>query len=359
VTFAIAAAGTGGHVYPGLAVGEALVELGVDRSEILYVGGQRLASRVYPEAGFPYLGAELRGLSRRFTAANLGIPRVVLRAERAMRNEFQARDVTAVLGMGGYVTVPAGLAARRLGLGLAIAEQNAEAGLANRFVSRFARRVFTSFPSTAGLAGGEWVGNPIRRHLADFDRASLRPRAGQRWDLDPEVPVVGVFGGSLGAGAVNSAVIAMLGDWEGLPIQVLHLAGQGYEEVVAASRVSDHHWVVLDFCDVMDEFYAACDLVVARAGGSVAELTATATPAVLVPGGFGSTGHQAANAAALARVGAAIVVAEDRLSSLGGVVAGLVADPGQRERMAEATTALARPQAARTIAAALFEVGSS
>lgn len=358
MSFAIAAAGTGGHVYPGLAVGEALIDLGIDRSQVLYVGGRRLAARVYPEAGFPYLGVELRGLSRSLTAANLGIPRVVLRAERAMRGEFRKRDVAVVLGMGGYVTVPAGLAARRLGLGLAVAEQNAEAGLANRFVARFADRAFTAFPTTAGLPRGEWVGNPIRRHLADFDRSTLRPRARQRWELDPEVAVVGVFGGSLGAGAVNGAVMEMLAGWEGPPIQVLHLAGQGYEQVSAAARVSDHRWVVLDFCDVMDEFFAACDLVVARAGGSVAELTATGTPAVLIPGGFGSAGHQAANAAALAEVGAAVVVPEDRLASLGDVVADLVARPEQRESMAAATSALARPQAASTIASALVEMGA-
>lgn len=358
MSFAIAAAGTGGHVYPGLAVGEALIDLGVDRSRILYVGGRRLASRVYPEAGFPFLGVELRGLSRSLTAANLGIPRVVLRAERAMRNEFRNRDVAVVLGMGGYVTVPAGLAARRLGLGLAVAEQNAEAGLANRFVARFAHRAFTSFPTTVGLPRGEWVGNPVRRHLADFDRSALRPRARRRWELDSGLPVVGIFGGSLGAGAVNDAVMDMLGDWDGPPMQVLHLAGQGYEQVSAAALVSDHRWVVLDFCDVMDEFFAACDLVVARAGGSVAELTATATPAVLIPGGFGSAGHQAANAAALAEAGAAVVVAEDRLASLGDVVADLVASPEQRERMAAATSALARPRAARTIAAALLEMGA-
>lgn len=359
MTFAIAAAGTGGHVYPGLAVGEALIERGVDRSDILYVGGRRLAARVYPEAGFPYLSVELRGLSRSLTAANLGIPRVVLRAERVMRAEFDQRGVRAVLGMGGYVTVPAGLAARRLGLGLAVAEQNAEAGLANRFVSRFAREAFTAFPATAGLPKGKWVGNPIRRHLADFDRSRVRPRALERWSLDPEMPVVGVFGGSLGAGAINRAVVSMLAGWEGPAIQVLHLAGQGYDEMADAARVSGHRWVVLDFCDVMDEFFAACDLVVARAGGSVAELTATATPAILVPGGFGSTGHQAANASALAKVGAALVVPEEQLATLGTVVSGLVSRPAQREKMGAATAALARPHAADTIAAALIEMGGT
>src|SRR5690606_9537363 len=112
VSFAIAAAGTGGHVYPGLAVGEALVDLGVSRDEILYIGGQRLEAQVYPEAGFPFLSVELRGLSRQLTLRNLGIPRVVMAAVRTIRAELVARQVKALLGLGGYVTVPAGLAAR-------------------------------------------------------------------------------------------------------------------------------------------------------------------------------------------------------------------------------------------------------
>lgn len=357
MSYAIAAAGTGGHVYPGLAVGEALVDLGTDRDDVLFIGGKRLAATVYPGAGFPFLSLELRGLSRRVTMANLGIPRVVFRAERSIQGALTERGVRVVLGLGGYVTVPAGLAARRLGLPLALAEQNAEAGLANRFTGRFADRIFGAFPSTKGLPRARWVGNPIRKALADFDRDRLRPAARQRWGLDPALPVVGVFGGSLGAGAINEAVVRMLRSWEAPEIQVLHLAGRGYEEVSEAARVSPLRWVVLDFCDVMEEFYAACDVVVARAGGSVAELTATGTPSVLVPGGFGSGGHQAANAAVLEGAGAATVVPEEGLDALGPTVAELVSDPGRRASMTTAARGLARPHAATDIALELVEMG--
>src|SRR5690606_10836710 len=106
MSYAVAAAGTGGHVFPGLAVGEALVEAGVPRSDVLYLGGNRLETRVYPEHGFPFLGVELRGLSRAFTARNLAIPGVVRSASRAMASELRDRGVSVVLGMGGYVTVP-------------------------------------------------------------------------------------------------------------------------------------------------------------------------------------------------------------------------------------------------------------
>lgn len=358
MTYAIAAAGTGGHVYPGLAVGEALIELGVEQADILYIGGDRLEATVYPGRGFPFLSVELRGLARRLTIRNLGIPAVVARAVARIRAEMLARGVRSVLGMGGYVTVPAGLAARRAGATLAVAEQNAHAGLANRIMSRRATRAFAAFPDTRGLPRAEWVGNPIRRPLADFDRAGLRPRALDRWQLDPDVPVVGVFGGSLGAGVLNTAIRSMLESREEPGFQVLHLAGHGHREMAEAARVSAHRWVVLDFCQEMDHFYAACDLVVARAGGSVAELTATATPAILVPGGFGSAGHQRANAAALQRAGCAVMVEEADIDRLAGEVTSLAADPGRRREMAVAASAIARPHAATHIARALLEMAS-
>lgn len=358
MTFAVAAAGTGGHVYPGLAVGEALVEEGVDPSRILYIGGERLEAAVYPAAGFPFLSVELRGLTRRLTVANLGIPRVVVRAVRTIHAELRARRVRAVLGMGGYVSVPVALAARRAGVPLAVAEQNAEAGLANRVVARLARRVFGSFPRTGGLPAAEWVGNPIRHALATFDRQRLRPVALSRWALDAGTPVVGIFGGSLGAGAINQAVAAMLERWDGPDLQVLHLAGRGFQEMSALARVSPARWVVLDFCDEMDTFYAACDFVVARAGGSVAELTATSTPAVLIPGAFGSGRHQEANAAALEAAGCAVVVREAEIHRLGPAVRSLAGDPERRRHMATAAAHLARPRAATVIARALREMAA-
>lgn len=357
MTFAVAAAGTGGHVYPGLAVGEALVAAGVPPEEVLFVGGRRLESTVYPQAGFPFLEVEMRGLQRRLTPENLSLPLVVARAVRRMAAEFSARRVRVLLGMGGYVTVPAALAARRVGAAVAVSEQNAEAGLANRIAGRLAMRRFGAFSTTAGLAGAEWVGNPVRAQIARFDRPALRPEAIVRYGLDPETAVVGVFGGSLGAGALNRAVADHLARPLPTPHQVLHLAGRSHADALREQAVGAAvSWHVLDFEERMDLFYAACDLVVARAGGAVAELSVTATPAVLVPGTFGSGRHQAANAAALEAAGSAVVVEEGALAGLGEVVAALLADGGRRAAMAAAARRLARPEAAAVIAAALGEL---
>jgi UDP-N-acetylglucosamine--N-acetylmuramyl-(pentapeptide) pyrophosphoryl-undecaprenol N-acetylglucosamine transferase len=351
MSFAIAAAGTGGHVFPGLAVGEALVAAGVSRNEILFVGGGRLESQVYPDAGFPFFGVELAGLQRRLTRSNLAIPAVVMRATRAIAAELRDRQVGVILGMGGYVTVPAGLAATRSKARLFIHEQNAEAGLANRLIGSRAGRVFGSFPRTKRLARAEWVGNPVRDNLANFDRGALRHRAFERYGLDPRTPVLGVFGGSLGAGVLNRAVTDLASTAQ--PFQVLHLAGSSHAQELLDKAAGRDRWRVIGFEPEMQWFYAATDLVVARAGGAVAELTVTATPSVLVPGGFGSGAHQRANAAALVGAGAAEVVPEERIAELAATITRLMVDSAQRESMSRACATLARPRAATDLATAM------
>ena len=177
MSYLSAAAGTGGHVYPGLAVGEALVA-GVPRHDVHFVGGDRLEARVCPAEGFPFFAVPLRGLERRLTGRNLAIPRVVRLAAATIGEEMAARGVGAVLGMGGYVTLPAAWAARRRFLLLFVAEQNAHAGLANRVTSRWAVEAFASFPGTRAVcATAAGWGTPSavpRRRLTGRDSARRR-----------------------------------------------------------------------------------------------------------------------------------------------------------------------------------------
>jgi UDP-N-acetylglucosamine--N-acetylmuramyl-(pentapeptide) pyrophosphoryl-undecaprenol N-acetylglucosamine transferase len=354
MTFIIAAAGTGGHVFPGLAVGEALVDLGVDRDHVLFVGGDRIEATVYPEAGFPFLGLELRGLRRSLSPKNLGLPRLLWRARDSIRSEIRERGVRVVLGLGGYVTIPAALAAHAERATLMIAEQNAGAGLANRVTSRWAKRVFVSFPGTRGLERGEWVGNPVRRHLAHFDRPRLRPRAIDHYRLRPDLPTLGVFGGSLGAAALNAAADDLAAAWRGPSFQMVQISGRNQVRAVAPVEERFPRRRV-EFEDHMELFYAVCDLVVARAGGGVAELTATRTPSILIPGQFGSSGHQTANAAFLESHGAALVLAQDQLTGLGPMLEATLFDRSKLEIMAEAAASISKPDAAMTIASAMTE----
>ena len=355
----IAAAGTGGHVFPGLAVGEGLLDLGVERSEVVYVGGDRLEATVYPGEGFRFVAVELAGLKRSLTLENLRIPGVVRRARAAISELIDSAGVRAVLGMGGYVTVPAALAARRESVAFFNAEQNAEAGLANKVTARWARQSFASFPDTAGLPSGTWVGNPVRRPFWDFDRAGLRPEALDHYGLSGEEPVLGVFGGSLGAGVINDEIAAMVSSWSSGPVSIVHLTGESHlEELNSLEPPRDVQWVRIGFEDRMDMFYAVSDLVIARAGGAVAELTATGTPAVLVPGQFGSGSHQERNALALQRQGAAEIVAQADIARLGETVTRLLGDRSRLSAMALAASELSRPEAARTIARAMIEAAA-
>ena len=251
--------------------------------------------------------------------------------------------------LGGYVTVPTGLAARRLGIPFCVSEQNAHAGLANRLMSRLAARSFGAFPETVGMPGASWVGNPIRRSILEAGRDESRAFYG----LDPETPVVGVFGGSLGAKVLNDAIEAAMPRFRDAGIQILHLVGTRNAEIVGRAAPG---WKVIPFEERMERFYAACDLVVARAGGAVAELTATGTPSILVPGSVGSGGHQQANAEALERVGAAVVVSEEGIDRLGGLVVELLDDRARITAMGEAARSFAKPQAAANISAAMREL---
>ncbi|MCQ3802616.1 MAG: UDP-N-acetylglucosamine--N-acetylmuramyl-(pentapeptide) pyrophosphoryl-undecaprenol N-acetylglucosamine transferase [bacterium] len=352
MTFAIAAAGTAGHVYPGLAVAEALVSQGVGPEEVLFIGGDRLEAEAVPAAGYRLLSVPLQGLARRITVRNLTIPQKVSKAIRYIRRALAERGVTVLLATGGYVTAPAGWAARSQGIPFFLSEQNAVAGLANRMMERWATRSFASFPNTSGLKRAEWVGNPIRAGIADVDRAAMREQAHRHYRLVAGVPVLGVMGGSLGAAAINTGVRQMLADWDADPVQIVHLTGAAhFEEMSEQASASPYKWRVVGFEERMDLFYSACDLVVARAGGGVAELTAVGLSSVLVPGEFGSASHQDANASALDDAGAAVKLNEADLTDLGPVVRELLSDRDRRESMAAAAMAMARPLAAQQIAA--------
>jgi UDP-N-acetylglucosamine--N-acetylmuramyl-(pentapeptide) pyrophosphoryl-undecaprenol N-acetylglucosamine transferase len=280
---------------------------------------------------------------------------MVWRARDRVRGEMVLRKTRVALGMGGYVTIPMALAARKADVPLLVAEQNAGAGLANRIASRWAVRSFTSFPDTHGMERGQWVGNPVRKALADFDRRRLLEEGLARHGLDRSSPVLGVFGGSMGAGVLNTAARDLVAAWTGPPIQVVHLTGRG-NVMPVEDTASGHRWHQVEFEDRMELFYAASDLVIARAGGGVAELTATGTPSILVPGEFGSSGHQASNAEFLRAEGAALVLTEDRISELPNLVEVTIFDPPKLEAMRIAAGKIAKPQAAMTIAGAMLEL---
>ncbi len=352
--FAIAAAGTGGHVYPGIAVAEQLLEAGVDRRHILFLGGDRMEAEVIPGEDYEFVRLELQGLVRSLSPRNLRLPRVVWRAAKVAERELAARSVRSVLCMGGYVTVPVAVAARRLGIHLVLHEQNVEAGLANRLVGRWADTCFVSFPETRGLAGTV-VGYPLRAELARLDKTAARSAALRRYGFEEGRAIVGVVGGSQGSVAINQAVSRMAAAWTGQPIDMIHLAGPGRRREVEVGEDSPLvNRVVRGFENRMDLFYSACDAVIGRAGGGLMEAAVTGTPGILIPGSFGGS-HQRANATAMAEVGGAILLSEAEVDSLGRRLRSMLENETRLERMGRAAMGIARPDAAATVAKAMLE----
>lgn len=348
MTIVIAAAGTGGHVYPGLAVAEALVDQGVERRDIVFFGGDRFEAKAVPEAGFGFAGFELTKLRRAVSADNLRIPFVLRRTAAEMADHLAEIEARVILGMSGYVTVPAAIAAKKSGVPFFVHEQNASPGLAARYAARRARSTFLGLPGRAErLPRSVLVGNPLRRQIALFDRHELRPRAISRYGLAGEGPFLGILGGSQGARVLNlqAGAIAGLDSVDA----VVHLTGgQHFPSEGRSSR-----WVTRDFEPQMEFFYAAADLVVCRAGAmTVSELAATSTPAILVP--LDRVGQQW-NARALGDAGAAAVVAQKDVEVLPKRIGELLANRRALDAMGHAAGALGRPQAAADVALALLE----
>ncbi len=357
MTVAIAAAGTGGHLYPALAVADSLVtDLGVPADEIVFFGGDRMETTMVPSAGYRLEQVDIRGLERSLSFGNLSLPFVVRRAAHRMATVMDAAATKVVAAFGSYITVPAALAARRVGVPFVVHEQNAVPGLANRLAARRATTTLVGFPQAAErLRGAIVVGNPLRRELATFDRKASRAAARGMYGLDPEAPVVGILGGSLGARILNE-LADRIATTNGGKLHVLHLSGRRDAERFLTASASVDTWTVVPFEPAMDRFYAAVDLVVSRAGAStISELAVTGTPAIVVPYALGTAGHQDANAAELAAAGGCVVVPEGEVDSILPLVADLVVDGDRLATMGAAARSVARPDAARTVATVLAE----
>jgi UDP-N-acetylglucosamine--N-acetylmuramyl-(pentapeptide) pyrophosphoryl-undecaprenol N-acetylglucosamine transferase len=333
----------------------------VVREEIIFVGGNRLAATAVPAAGYDYLEVDIRGLKRSLSPDNLALPSVVWRASKRMQEEFKRRSVKAAIAFGGYISVPAAWAARRVGARLFIHEQNAVPGLANRLISRRARASFIAFPEAAEkLSRPRLVGNPLRPELADYDRSAIRTAALDRYGLSGSCPVLGVLGGSLGARVLNEVTERVADAHDPHEISILHLSGHAhYESVSNTAACSAQEWKVLAFEDHMEYFYSASDVVLSRAGAlTISELTATGTPAVVVPYAAGSAGHQKANAAHLAVAGGAELIDEEDVDRVPVLLQQLIADRDKRQLMASIAAEMGMPDAAQTVAQALIEAAT-
>ncbi|MCB1246498.1 MAG: glycosyltransferase, partial [Acidimicrobiia bacterium] len=208
----IAAAGSGGHVYPAIAVADALVEAGVPKDDIVFFGGTRMESTAVPEAGYRLVSVNIHGIRRSLSLDNLRLPAKVRAASKTIADEIRNASIDAMVVFGGYVSGPAALAARKVGIPLVVHEANAVPGMANKMIAGRADLVLVAFDQAASRLGGEVVGNPLRSSFSDFDRNRRRTPARKRFGLDPDGCVLAVVGGSLGASALNAIASAIAAD---------------------------------------------------------------------------------------------------------------------------------------------------
>jgi UDP-N-acetylglucosamine--N-acetylmuramyl-(pentapeptide) pyrophosphoryl-undecaprenol N-acetylglucosamine transferase len=338
----IATGGTAGHVVPALAVAERLRASG---AEVQFVGGDRAEAELVPQAGYEFHRLNVVSLPRNSplgAARAVAIDAVALAAATKLVAQLKP---DAVFGGGGYVAGPVGVAAATLRVPLVIAEIDGHLGLTNRLLAPLARRVCTALP-IAGHTSRKFVvtGRPIPPVPSD------RTAARARFDVGPTETLVLVFGGSLGARSINEAALDAFADAD---FRVLHAAGERDLPYLGVPRPGyDLRGYISDFMDAV----VACDLAVARSGGSIWELAATGTPSVLIPYPHATADHQTLNARYLADAGAAVLIPDSELTyeRLRSEVQALLEDKPLLEAMGRAALGLARPHAAAVIASEIL-----
>jgi UDP-N-acetylglucosamine--N-acetylmuramyl-(pentapeptide) pyrophosphoryl-undecaprenol N-acetylglucosamine transferase len=338
----IAAGGTAGHVVPALAVADALQ---AERARVVFVGGTRAEADLVPAAGYELMTIQVEPLHRRAPVKAARATLVDAVALRSARRIVRALRPAAVMGAGGYVSGPVGLAARLARVPLVLAEADSHLGVANRLLAPFAVRVCLAFP-IAGRSDGAGNGRYLVTGRPVPPPATDRKAARARFGIGEGETCVLVFGGSMGARSINRAAIEA---FAGARFRVLHAAG---ERDLPDLHAPDDRYDLRGYIDHFGEALLASDVVVSRAGGSIFEIAAAGRPAVLIPYPYATGDHQTSNARYMVQAGAAVLIPDAELTParLAAEVGGLLADRGRLRAMARASAALARPCAAQEIA---------
>jgi UDP-N-acetylglucosamine--N-acetylmuramyl-(pentapeptide) pyrophosphoryl-undecaprenol N-acetylglucosamine transferase len=350
-----AGGGTGGHLYPGLAVADALRPLGVAST---FVGTSRgIEATAVPEAGYPLRFIHARGLSRKPKETARAVTSLLLGCLESYRLLGKVRP-QLVVATGGYVCAPVLVGAFLRRIPSLVLEQNAFPGKTNRLLARLAKRICLSYPDSLRYFPAKRcviTGNPVRREILEADRSSARARLG----LTDERPTVLVTGASQGARSLNEGVLAALPLWRDQPWHILHLSGpKSFQDILSRARaiLGPAGQVTLDyrcmgFSHDMASLYAASDLVVCRAGATtLAEVTGRGLPSVLVPYPFAAGNHQEKNAQSLVAAGAAEMIKDEAaVAALGPAVGALMADLPRLSAFGQASRALGKPDALQRI----------
>ncbi len=348
----IACGGTGGHLFPGLAVAEVLRARG--HEVLIFISEKEIDSlAVEGRTEFRFEKLPTVALPSPFSPAVLAFARRFNESLSLCRGIFREYHPDVVLGMGGFTSTAPVIAGRMRRIPTFIHESNAYPGKANRHTARFVRAVLLGFDECAAFfpkARTEFTGTPIRSTLRRIDRVEALAKIGLR----PDVPTLLVMGGSQGASGINQALIKAIPALQGVPLQVIHLSGSRDERLLQDNYRRENIVAhVAAFHHRMEEVYSAADFAIARSGAaSLAELAAFGLPAVLVPYPYAADDHQTRNAEIFVRANAALMLKEVELSEdlLGAKILDLLRDPGTLRTMSANAAALAPKKAANLVA---------
>ena len=348
--------GTGGHIYPAVAVAEALKRRFGDDAELLFVGAEgKMEMEKVPALGYRIVGLPIAGLQRRLDWHNLLVPFKVLKSLRLARRTIRDFGADVVVGFGGYASAPVLWAAQRMGVPTVIQEQNSYAGVTNKILARGARCICTAYEGMERFFPADRIvltGNPLRGRFSK--EGADRTEALKYYGLRDDLSVVLVVGGSLGTRSLNEMMKHWILETGGTaPVQVIWQTGKYYEremQAFLAAHPAGHVWQGA-FIERMDYAYAAADVVVSRSGaGTVSELCLVGKPVIFVPSPNVAEDHQTKNARALESKGAALLVPDAVCREEGMKRAvELLGDPARRAEMSRRIEALARPDAAERI----------
>lgn len=351
----IAAGGTGGHLFPAIAVAEECANILNNNCHIEFIGtADRIEATIVPKHGYPFHTLPIAGLQKLVSVNTLKLPFQILESVRKARGILQAMKPHCVICAGAYLSYPVGIAASQLGIPLFLMESNAIPGKAILQLAAKATRIYAAFeeskqhfpPSLHSRI--EVLGNPVRSNLAELpDKHTAKVTL----NLALDKPTVFVFGGSLGARSINGAVNDTIERFRAAGIQVLWQTGKNYTPMANTGGVAE----VLPFIDNMANAYSAADVIVCRAGATtLAELAIIRKPAILVPFPQAANDHQTANARALQEQGAAILLKDSEVRDrLFDAVQGILHNARAQEAMKISLEHFAKPNAARDIATAI------
>ena len=356
----VSGGGTGGHVFPAIAIANAIKAERPD-TEILFVGAKgRMEMEKVPAAGYEIEGLNVIGLDRKRWWKNLTLPFKLISSLWSVRKLIKRFAPDVVVGVGGYASGPTLYIAGLMGIPYLIQEQNSFPGLTNRLLAKRARKICVDYEDMEQFFPKDRIlmtGNPIRQDIVDLE--GKRAAAFEHFGLNPDKPVLLVIGGSLGAGSINRAMLNNMDEIMASGCQILwQTGGYYYEQVMSMIPALRAGLLIKDFIKNMDLAYAMADVVVSRAGAiAISELCVVGKPVILVPSPNVAEDHQTKNALALSARNAAILLPDDKVyGELGKAVVELMQNSRRKELMAENISRMGKTTSAQDIAKWVFRI---